>query len=70
MAIAEDAELMLKLGLRGFHGPLWAKTERRFITYGRRVLPAKIRRGQIFVMMRSLGIPGAADLSLPDKGRQ
>jgi DNA-directed RNA polymerase specialized sigma24 family protein len=63
--LAKDHERLLLLQLEGFNGRAWRDTRQDLIFYARRVLRAKIRSGEIFSIMRSVGIPMAVDLALP-----
>lgn len=64
--LERDAATLLQLQLEGFAGRAWNQLERDLVGYAaQRVLPAKVRTGEIFVMMRELGIPPAKDLCLP-----
>ncbi len=63
--LARDREHLLRLQLTGFSGRPWNELERDLVHYGRRVLPAKIRSGEIFAIMQDLGLPTAADLCVP-----
>lgn len=63
--LARDVERLLQLQLHGFSGRPWDELVRDLVYYGQKVLPAKIRTGEIFTIMKDLRLPPAADLCLP-----
>lgn len=60
--IRRDARELTTVQLHEFEGPSWRRLEDRLVQYGLWVLPAKIRSGEIFKMMRELNVEMGADM--------
>lgn len=63
--LARDRDDLIAMQMEGFAGRTWDRKQIELYNYGRRVLPKKIRTGEIFAIMREVGVPPAADLRLP-----
>jgi hypothetical protein len=60
-----DRDDLRRMQLEHFAGRTWDRKQVELFQYGQRVLPTKIKTGQIFAIMRDVGVPMARDLSLP-----
>lgn len=63
--LERDRDDLRLMQLERFNGRTWDRRQRDLFQYGHTVLPKKIRTGEIFAIMRDVGIPAARDLGLP-----
>ena len=63
--LERDRDDLRLMQLENFNGRTWDRRQRDLFQYGHTVLPKKIRTGEIFAIMRDVGIPAARDLGLP-----
>ncbi|MBW3536916.1 MAG: hypothetical protein KY395_03980 [Actinobacteria bacterium] len=65
LQLARDRDDLIAMQMEEFAGKTWHRKQIELYNYGRRVLPKKIRTGEIFAIMREVGVPPASDLRLP-----
>lgn len=59
-----DRDTLRLLQLEEFKGPEWAKVQRRLWLYAYNTFPSKVFKGEVFKLVRALGIPPTRDLQL------